>query len=141
MIQFIAHILGYDLWFYASHILLHMRLLYPLHSIHHQKVVPTLLDTYHGHWIEGPLQSLGFLVPFFWWPVSTWSSAAALVFVNVRGMFRHDQRTSWIDGGHHLIHHKCSRYNYGEPWLDTLFGTKMPDMYRYYGPASETTES
>ena len=60
--QFIAHIVGYDLWFYASHLLLHTPSFYAaIHRIHHEKAAPTWIDTYHGHWFEGPFQSLGFL--------------------------------------------------------------------------------
>jgi sterol desaturase/sphingolipid hydroxylase (fatty acid hydroxylase superfamily) len=125
ILQVAVHILFYDLWFYASHLLLHTRFLYPIHSIHHQKAIPTFLDTYHGHWIEAPFQSLGYLTPLFWFPTFSWAVPISLVLVNARGMLRHDSRTTWIDGGHHMIHHKYPTYNYGEPWLDALFSTRL----------------
>lgn len=126
ILQIAAHILFYDLWFYASHILLHTRLLYPIHSIHHQNAIPTFLDTYHGHWFESPFQGIGFCVPFLWFPVVSWATPVSLILLNIRGMLRHDMRTTWIDDGHHMNHHLYSNCNYGEPWLDALFGTKIP---------------
>ncbi len=117
------HILGYDIWFYISHILLHTRIFWNIHKIHHTYREPTWLDTYKGHWIEGPFQSIGFLLPFAWGSSSLIDICVALLFVNGRGMARHDARTKWVDGGHHLIHHKNPNVNYGEMWLDRLFGT------------------
>ena len=95
-----------------------------VHKEHHKYLEPTWPDTYKGHWIEGPLQSIGYLLPFslgFWSP---WETVVALALVNLRGIARHDARTAWIDGGHHLRHHRTFNKNYGEPWLDCLFRTR-----------------
>jgi sterol desaturase/sphingolipid hydroxylase (fatty acid hydroxylase superfamily) len=35
----------------------------------------------------------------------------------------HDKRFPFFISNHHLIHHRISKYNYGEHWLDYLFGT------------------
>jgi sterol desaturase/sphingolipid hydroxylase (fatty acid hydroxylase superfamily) len=121
------HILGYDLWFYVSHRLLHTRLLTRFHGIHHQRPRPMWLDTYHGHWTEGPFQSAGFLLPLAF---GIWSWPAALVGVaatTLRGCARHETRLApWL-GNHHLLHHLSPSYNYGEFWLDTLCGTRVPE--------------
>ena len=121
------HLVGYDIWFYVSHRLLHTRALLWLHAVHHQKVRPQWLDTYHGHWAEGLLQSAGFLLPLVF---GIWSWPAALVaFVatTLRGCARHETRLAdWL-GNHHLLHHISPGYNYGELWLDTLFGTRVPE--------------
>jgi lathosterol oxidase len=126
MLVFLLHILGYDLWFYASHRMLHLSTLWPIHKVHHERRVPTWPDTYHGHWLESPLQGLGFLLPWLLLAPAWWQSAAALLFVNARGMARHDGRTApWI-GNHHMLHHEAGAWNYGEYWLDRLFGTAYP---------------
>jgi sterol desaturase/sphingolipid hydroxylase (fatty acid hydroxylase superfamily) len=124
--------LFYDLWFYASHILLHTKQLYgPVHSIHHEKTHPTWPDTYHGHWFEGPFQSAGFAVPFLAYPLFSSDMVLALLFVNARGMLRHDPRGTPIVGEHHLLHHRYPSVNYGEPWLDALFGTRLGATREY----------
>lgn len=123
MLAFFLHILGYDLWFYASHILLHQPAFYWIHKTHHKARHPTFSDTYRGHWSEGPLQSLGILLPLLILPLDPCQLAAAAFVTNTRGILRHDARTSWIDGGHHLKHHLHFNANYGEPWLDWVFGT------------------
>ena len=125
MLTLLLHILGYDLWFYASHRLLHTKPLWWIHAEHHRYLDPTWPDTYKGQPLESALQGLGYLVPFvagFWSP---WETAAALLLINLRGVARHDQRTVWIDGGHHLKHHRDFTKNYGEPWLDRLCGTSI----------------
>jgi lathosterol oxidase len=127
MLLFILHILGYDIWFYISHILLHTKLLWRFHKIHHEIIHPKFTDTYKGHWIEGPFQSLGFLLPIIFQNFDLASFIFALIFVNLRGMARHDDRTIWLIGNHHLLHHIYFNCNYGEYWLDKLFGTSVPD--------------
>ena len=108
-ITVLACIAGYDIWFYCSHVLLHQPILYKtIHYIHHD---------------VGPFQGLGLVLPFVFSQWDPYSCLAALVFVNVRGMMRHDHRCSWLIGDHHLLNHKYPRTNYGEKWLDKLFGT------------------
>jgi sterol desaturase/sphingolipid hydroxylase (fatty acid hydroxylase superfamily) len=100
--------------------------LYSIHSIHHEKVNPTFLDTYHGHWFESVFQGIGFFTPLLFFDPCWLSFGLALLYVNVKGMLRHDKRGSWITGDHHLLHHQYPNYNYGEVWLDQLCGTRRP---------------
>lgn len=119
-------ILCYDIWFYASHVLLHTWFYKKIHAIHHAKVVPYFYDTYIGHILEGPLQSLGTFVPCLWLDYSLYELVVVILFLNLRGMMRHDPRCVWLIGNHHLLHHKYPQYNYGEYWLDWLMGTLYP---------------
>jgi sterol desaturase/sphingolipid hydroxylase (fatty acid hydroxylase superfamily) len=124
MITLLLHILGYDIWFYISHILLHQPYLYAkIHKIHHEKKYPYWQDTYHSHWFEGPFQSLGFLLPFIFFKLSVIELFVAFLFCQARGLMRHDIRLEWLIGNHHLLHHSKTNYNYGEPWIDRLCGT------------------
>jgi sterol desaturase/sphingolipid hydroxylase (fatty acid hydroxylase superfamily) len=127
MLNILLSVFCYDLWFYASHIILHHRYFYCYHYIHHQYETPTALQTYTGHWAEGAFQGLGALVPWTFLEVSWAEFAFVLVLLNMRGMMRHDERFVWLIGNHHLLHHKFPRYNYGEYWLDSLFGTRYPN--------------
>jgi sterol desaturase/sphingolipid hydroxylase (fatty acid hydroxylase superfamily) len=98
--------------------------MYWIHSKHHEKRQPKFLDTYYGHILESVFQGLGFLLPFALKMTDPSDAAAALIILNIKGMMRHDERTGHlIDNNHHLLHHLESRNNFGEPWLDVLFGT------------------
>ncbi len=126
ILQLALHILGYDVWFYLSHLALHTRYLWWIHRVHHEKVMPRWIDTYHGHWLETVIQSVGFGLP--WLVVgdtSAWVSALTLVLINMRGVMHHDPLFHRLVGDYHLIHHRNPRVNFGQPWLDHLGGTKQ----------------
>ena len=121
-------VVSYDLWFYFSHLLLHQKQMFTaIHQFHHQVDSNKMcfLDTYVGHVLESPFQGLGLFFPFLfvslkgcWVPLFI-----ATIIINVRGMLRHDNRMVWVIGDHHILHHKHPQYNFGEWWLDALFGT------------------
>lgn len=124
MINIIASVISYDIWFYISHIILH-RYLYKYHKEHHYKIVPNFLDTYVGHRLEGPFQGVGMFVPFVVLNYTMYDVFLILLILNVRGMMRHDERFIFLIGNHHLLHHKYPNYNYGEYWIDWLCGTLL----------------
>lgn len=130
MLVFLLHILGYDLWFYISHILLHTPLLWKYHQIHHEIIYPKFTDTYKGHWLEGPFQSIGFLAPYCFYGFDLWAFIYAFAFVNIRGLLRHDGRTAWLIGNHHLLHHQIANCNFGEYWIDWAFNTGIKAKHR-----------
>jgi sterol desaturase/sphingolipid hydroxylase (fatty acid hydroxylase superfamily) len=132
MINILAHILCYDIWFYVSHIILHNRNIYFIHKIHHSRPYAELTyrDTNVAHNIENIVQPIGILVPcFFYFCYSELSIAFCVI--TIRGLMRHDDRFSWITGNHHLLHHKYINYNFGEYWIDRLFGTTYPNKREY----------
>ncbi len=132
-------VVSYDIWFYLSHILLHQSYFYKMiHKLHHEvdyrKIKYT--DAYVGHFIEGPFQGLGVLVPFMFMDMNYHHIHIlfiSLIIINIRGMLRHDNRWIWLIGNHHILHHKYPQYNYGEYWLDYIFGTngKIPNWNEY----------
>lgn len=124
-----GHVVCYDVWFFVSHICLHHPRLYWIHKRHHENRFPTWKDTYHESGLESMLQSLGFFVPWIW--TVDWKAALlAAAFLNIRGMMQHDTRTAWIVGRHHLDHHEWLDGNYGQKWLDDLFGTTLNRLRR-----------
>jgi sterol desaturase/sphingolipid hydroxylase (fatty acid hydroxylase superfamily) len=125
MINIIASILAYDIWFYISHILLHTKMLYPYHKLHHTNSEPTFLDTYVGHSFEGPFQSIGMFVPYCFFQYTTTETIIILIVLNLRGMAQHDKRGAFLVGNHHMLHHKYSNYNYGQYWIDALCQTAI----------------
>ena len=133
MFQFFAHILCYDLWFYIIHILLHKKL-YFVHIYHHYNWKPTFLDFYTSHWLETYSQYIGIMLPLLYYKYLYTQFLYAMIFVNVRGIMKHDERTNFIFGNHHMLHHKYPKYNFGEYWIDYLGGTLYPNEEEYiYG--------
>ena len=131
MIPILCSVVSYDIWFYISHLLLHYTRLSTYHREHHSKRVPTILDTYVGHALEGPFQGLGMLLPFMVWNYTFYDIALVLLILNVRGMMRHDARFVFLIGNHHLLHHTYPNYNFGEYWIDSLCGTRYPNKAEY----------
>lgn len=123
MLMFLLHVLGYDIWFYVSHRLLHTKYFWWIHKIHHEKKYPTIWDTNHAHWSEGLIQSSGILFPFLMYSPNWLDFALACIFTNTRGYMRHDIRTAWLIGNHHLLHHEFGNVNYGDYYMDWIFGT------------------
>jgi sterol desaturase/sphingolipid hydroxylase (fatty acid hydroxylase superfamily) len=106
-----------------------------IHAIHHKIKYNKLTyrDTNIAHLFENIIQPLGIFIPCIY----TWSPfhfTIAYMLVYTRGLMRHDRQfETWI-GNHHLLHHKYFNYNYGEYWLDYLYGTLYPDQNEYvYG--------
>jgi sterol desaturase/sphingolipid hydroxylase (fatty acid hydroxylase superfamily) len=120
MWHIVLSILSYDIWFYLSHIFLH-RVLFDLHRIHHAANAEELrwTDTYRSHPVEDMIQGVGAFFPFFFYTYTVVDAGIIVLFLNVRGMIRHDARL----GGHHVLHHQHPSYNYGEYWIDWLCGT------------------
>jgi sterol desaturase/sphingolipid hydroxylase (fatty acid hydroxylase superfamily) len=136
MLEIFLHIIFYDLWFYATHVILHHPKLYFIHKIHHRKNYRLLyyLDANDGHVLEHVIQPLGIFIPCLIQGFSTSALVISFIIVGLRGFMRHDDRFSWLIGNHHLLHHKCQKYNFGEYWIDGIFGTIYPNKNEYiYG--------
>jgi hypothetical protein len=136
-LQIILQIVSYDLWFYVSHIILHFKIPYLyIHLKHHEKNYKQLyfLDVYEANIFESIIQSLGIFFPYFICNISLNNLLIACFITNLRGLMRDDNRFSWLIGNHHLLHHKNNKYNYGEYWIDNIFGTLYPYKEDYiYG--------
>ncbi len=115
MLQILFVIFLYDIWFYISHVILHEPLCYNLfHKKHHSK-------DYVADWVQTLFQGGGFYLACAF--VNYHSIFISLLFINIRGMLRHDHRFTWLVGNHHLLHHKYPHTNFGEPWIDAFCGT------------------
>jgi lathosterol oxidase len=123
MKEFLLYILYYDLFYYFSHRLLHTRLLYPIHKIHHINIHPKYYDYYTIHILEIPLTSIGLFLSIYLYKLYIYQLLCSIIFINIRGILEHDNTFICFIGKHHLIHHKYFKCNYGEYWLDYLFGT------------------
>jgi lathosterol oxidase len=122
MKECILYVIYYDFCYYFLHRLLHTRLLYPIHKIHH-KYKPFYYDFYNVHIFEIPITSIGLLIAIYLYKLYIYQLLLCILFINIRGMMHHDDRFIFFVGDHHLIHHKYLKCNYGEYWVDYLFGT------------------
>lgn len=136
MILFFLCIISYDIWFYFSHIILHKKEYYIYHKRHHSidyKVI-RYYNTLESDIIENIIQPIGIFFPLFFVNFNLFYFLSSLIFVQIRGLLRHDLNCTWLIGNHHILHHKHFNYNFGEYWLDYLFGTKYPNDEEYiYG--------
>jgi lathosterol oxidase len=134
MINIFFYMISYDIWFYFSHVFLHYKNIYKIiHKKHHtiDYNIINFKDTYVSHIIEGPFQWMGISFPLLFIKFNMYTFLCSLMIVNIRGMLRHDNRFIWLIGNHHILHHKYPQYNFGEYWLDKLFGTIYPNKNEY----------
>jgi len=116
----------HEIWFYYSHIALHKYFLF-IHTVHHNQNYK-LMDyssTYIAHYLESPIQCIGFIMAS-WYLQNLSVILSTFVFLQIKGLLRHDNRFVFIIGNHHILHHKYNKFNYGEYWLDYLGGTLCP---------------
>lgn len=123
MKEFVLYIVYYDFFYYFMHRLLHTRYLYPIHKIHHTKIEPEYYDFYTIHIVEIPITSIGLFISVYLYKLYMVQLICAILFINLRGVLSHDNRFDVIVGRHHLHHHKYFKCNFGEYWLDYIFGT------------------
>ena len=132
-------VFSYDIWFYISHRILHLPFFYTRihkkhHSVDYKRMTPgkllahfkemTYKDAYVSDIREDIFQSLGFFIPiYFLQNITLWQGILSLLFVNLRGMARHDIRMIPFIGDHHILHHANPKVNYGEKWIDIVFQT------------------
>jgi len=120
------YLLSYDLWFYITHLILHIPWMYKnIHYKHHNIEYDTMnfMDATKGHIVETVLQGIGIYIPLLFSPLYLSAFVSAYIVIGLRGGMRHDHRCSWLIGNHHLQHHKHPYCNFGEYWLDWLCGT------------------
>jgi sterol desaturase/sphingolipid hydroxylase (fatty acid hydroxylase superfamily) len=123
MKELFFYIVYYDFFYYFLHRLLHTKYLYHIHKIHHIKNVPDYYDYYNIHILELPFTSIGLIFAIYLYKLYIYQLLYAIIFINVRGILMHDNQFIYLVGDHHLIHHKYYKCNYGEYWLDYIFGT------------------
>ena len=123
MNEFVLYIFYHDFFYYFIHRLLHTRYLYPLHKIHHKNINPEFYDFYTVHILEIPISSIGLFIAIYLHKLYMYQVGCALLYIHMRGLMSHDARCEKIIGNHHLLHHNLIKCNYGEYWLDSIFGT------------------
>jgi lathosterol oxidase len=119
----IIYILHYDFFYYFMHRLLHTKYFYHIHKIHHLAYKPKYTDFFTVSYLEHPLSSIGLYLALYLYGIYIYQLLATICLISIRGMMEHDDRFSSIVGNHHLQHHTYFYCNYGEYWIDYIFGT------------------
>jgi sterol desaturase/sphingolipid hydroxylase (fatty acid hydroxylase superfamily) len=132
MIYIFLHILSYDIWFYFTHRFMHKYFYNQVHKKHHSVFYKNLKysDAYNSEYSEDIIKSFGVMIPFIFIKLNIIQFFVALIFINLRGILRHNYSSSFLIGTHHLLHHKYPEFNYGEYWIDFMFGTLLPNKYK-----------
>jgi sterol desaturase/sphingolipid hydroxylase (fatty acid hydroxylase superfamily) len=123
MKELVLYVVYYDFFYYFMHRLLHTGMFYQIHKIHHYRIEPEYKDFYKVHILETPLTSIGLIFAVYLYKLYIYQLLCAIIFINVRGVMSHDKKFISLVGDHHLQHHKFFKCNYGEYWMDYLFGT------------------
>ena len=134
MLSILFFIFSYDVWFYISHIILHNKSLFiKIHKYHHKIEYKKMIfnDSYVAHYLEAPLQGAGIIFPLLFIEFDIYMLLYSMILINIRGMIRHDNRYIWLVGNHHILHHKHLNCNFGEYWLDVIFGTQCRNSDEY----------
>ena len=129
------HLFFYDLWVYFAHIQLHKNM-YVIHRVHHINKYAYLqyFHSHYAHIYDNTIQCVGVFIPLLVIRLHILNLIAVLCVINIRGLMKHDHRFSRLLGNHHLLHHKYPNYNFGEYWIDNMFGTLCPKKDEYiYG--------
>ena len=126
IIRTIVYVNGYDIWFYTMHRAMHANpALYKLHKKHHSVRDVSWRSATLADNVETIMTPFGLLLPI---PLVGFSLPAILTaygYCSLRAFAHHEPRCAWLVGDYHLQHHRNPRVNYGQPWLDKLFGTHM----------------
>ncbi len=135
----IASMIGYDAWFYWVHRLLHTRLFYRFHALHHRSVTPTVWSNHHETFVEALLNQAYYAFVVFVLPIPWQVLIVQKIYDQISGMLGHAGfehiaspagRSPWplASTVFHDQHHRHFRFNYGHTFSfwDRVMGTLHP---------------
>ena len=145
-------VVGQDLYFYATHRLLHTRwMLRHVHGVHHRSRNPSPWAAYAFHPVEALINGLytplalltlplhgGVLAVFVLHQIIRNTLGHAAVEAMPAGFDRHWLGRWFTTTTHHHLHHETASGNYGLwfTWWDRCFGTERHDYARRFAAAT-----
>jgi sterol desaturase/sphingolipid hydroxylase (fatty acid hydroxylase superfamily) len=101
-----------DIMFYTGHRVLHTKLLYPIHKVHHQLIQPVGFGAFHAHPVEVILCNiLPAIIPLYILPMH-WIIVCLYICIGaVNSVSSHSDRG--VSDKFHDLHHTTNKYNYG----------------------------
>ena len=134
-----ASMLLYDAWFYWVHRLLHTRVMFRFHALHHTSVAPTIWTNHHETLVESALNQLYFCLIVFILPIPWQVLVAQKIYDQISGMLGHAgyehfasplARAPWplASTVFHDQHHGHFRFNFAHTFSvwDRVMGTLHP---------------
>lgn len=135
----VISVLLYDAWFYWVHRLLHTRLMFRFHALHHTSVSPTVWTNHHETLVESFLNQLYFFLIVFVFPIPWQVLVVQKIYDQISGMLGHAGyehfasplgRSPWplASTVFHDQHHGYFRFNYAHTFSfwDRMMGTLHP---------------
>lgn len=139
LLTLVVSMLLYDAWFYWVHRLLHMRVMFRFHALHHTSVSPTIWTNHHETLVESFLNQFYFFLIVFVLPIPWPVLVAQKIYDQISGMLGHAGyehfasplgRAPWplASTVFHDQHHGYFRFNYAHTFSfwDRLMGTLHP---------------
>ena len=137
--MFVVSVVAYDAWFYWGHRIMHTKLLYWHHHLHHRSVAPTVWSNYSDSLLDAfAMQSYYLLAPLIL-PIPPVVLILHRIWDHINGQFGHsgfeyfaDRTTRFpspmVCVTFHDQHHEHFKYNYGNFFSiwDRICGTLHP---------------
>jgi sterol desaturase/sphingolipid hydroxylase (fatty acid hydroxylase superfamily) len=141
---FILCMFLYDTWFYFMHRMLHTKMFYRFHALHHKSVAPSIWSTYSEDLLDTALLQGFSTVIVFVVPFPPAILIAQRLFEHFNGLFGHAGFEYFASSAarypspmlcttFHDQHHSGFRYNYGNyfSFWDRMLGTISPEYDRH----------
>jgi len=132
-------VLLYDAWFYWVHRLLHSKLMFRFHALHHTSISPTVWTNHHETIVEATLNQLYYFLIVFIFPIPWQVLVVQKVYDQISGMLGHAgyehfaspvARWPWplASTVFHDQHHGYFHFNFAHTFSfwDRLMGTLHP---------------
>ena len=118
----IAQYTGNPLFYFVHRLCHKYKFLYRFHIVHHEFKEPIGICAVYTHPIDYIFANL---IPLGITPFALGMDIHTLSLLTIMGAYKtvKEEHSNYSDNRHHLNHHKYFNCNYGEGWLDTLFGT------------------
>lgn len=138
--MFIVSVLAFDTWFYWGHRLMHTKLFYRFHALHHQSVAPTVWSTYSDDLVDAFVMQSYYLFAVIVLPIPVEVLIVHRLWDHFNGTIGHSGfefyasplsriPSPMVCVTFHDQHHAKFRYNYANffSFWDRVCGTIAPN--------------
>lgn len=136
IVSFFIYTLVHEVYFYFTHVLMHMPSFYKkIHAVHHASVKTTPWASFSFHPWEAIVHATFLPIMVLWIPIHPLTLICYLTFMTITAISNHLGaeiisklwiKSFFISGEHHLFHHKKMKKNFGlyYTFMDRIMGTE-----------------